>query len=182
MILAISALVVRRCANTIETRVHVVEPGKIIRGAWQRPEALRNLVEREHIRTVVTLTAINTNDSKYGPQEQVLREKGVRWRIIPMRGSTATLEQLDEALALISNPANQPVFFHCVGGHHRSNLVHAAYLIRARGMGAGEAWSALAALPWTRPGAARDQDDRRLVFEYEKHNASHPPRRLAARR
>ncbi len=155
------------CWFRAETRVHSVEPGRVFRGAWQRPDALRNLIRRRKIRTVVTLTAINRDDPKYVSQSKALRGLNVDWVIIPMRGSTATLQQLREAVTIIANPARQPVFFHCVGGHHRSNLVHAAYLITEKHMSADEAWSALVKLPWTRPEAFRDQADRRLIQDYE---------------
>jgi protein-tyrosine phosphatase len=78
-----------------------------------------------------------------------------------MRGSRATLAQMAEAADLVADPQRQPVFFHCVAGHHRSSLVHAAYLIRHRGYTAREAWDVVAALPWARPGD--DGADRRLI-------------------
>jgi hypothetical protein len=144
-----------------EKRVAVVVPGRLVRGAWQRPWPLRRLVARERIRTIVTLTAINRDDPKYVRQARVVRDMGVAWVIIPMRGSRATLEQMAEAADLVANPRRQPVFFHCVAGHHRSSLVHAAYLIRHRGYAAPKAWSVVAALPWARPGD--DGADRRLI-------------------
>lgn len=142
----------------------VVEPGKIVRGAWPRPAPLLHLIRQDGIRTVVTLTAINRDDPKYVAHERAVRQTGADWRIIPMRGSTATLDQMAEAADLIADPALQPVFFHCVGGHHRSNLVHAAYLIRHKGLSAGEAWRTVSALPWSRPD--RDEDDRARIFAF----------------
>ena len=73
-------------------------------------------------------------------QAKVVTEMGVSWLFVPMRGSTATLEQMAEAADLLADPGRQPVFFHCVAGHHRTSLAHAAYLIRHRG------WSAAAGL------------------------------------
>jgi hypothetical protein len=146
-----------------EKRVRTVVPGRLVRGAWQRPGPLRRLLARERVRTVVTLTAINRDDPKYVAQAEALRGTGVDWVIVPMRGSTATLEQLAEAADLLADPARQPVFFHCVAGHHRTSLVHAAYLVRHQGWSAARAWSAVAALPWARPGAPADRDDRRRI-------------------
>ena len=153
-----------------EKRVAVVEPGRLLRGAWQRPWPLRRLIARERIRTIVTLTAINRDDPKYVRQVQVVRDTGVAWVIIPMRGSRATLAQMAAAADLVADPRRQPVFFHCVAGHHRSSLVHAAYLIRHRGYAAPKAWSVVAALPWARPRA--DGADRRLI---EAFAAAEPP-------
>jgi hypothetical protein len=144
-----------------EKRVAVLVPGRLVRGAWQRPWPLRRLIARERIRTIVTLTAINCDDPKYVSQAAVVRDMGVAWVIVPMRGSQATLEQMAESADLVADPRRQPVFFHCVAGHHRSSLVHAAYLIRHRGYTAADAWRVVAALPWARPD--RDAGDRRLI-------------------
>jgi protein tyrosine phosphatase (PTP) superfamily phosphohydrolase (DUF442 family) len=147
--------------EVVEKHVAVVVPGRLLRGAWQRPWPLRRLIAREKIRTIVTLTAINRDDPKYVRQARVVRDVGVAWVIVPMRGSRATLEQMAQAADLLADPHRQPVFFHCVAGHHRSSLVHAAYLIRHQGSSAEDAWRVVAALPWARPGA--DGTDRRLI-------------------
>lgn len=168
--------------NWLETRVRVIEPGRIVRGAWQKSVPLRRLIEREGIRTIVTLTAINTDDAKYVEQEKVVRATGVGWVIVPMRGSTATLDQMAEAADLLADPARQPVFFHCVGGHHRTGLAHAAYRIRHEGWSAERAWSELRALPWTRPEADRDRQDRALIWAFEARERAHPGRPLEPER
>ena len=164
--------VVTYCLARTEKRVRVIVPGRLVRGAWQSPEALTKLIDRERIKTIVTLTAINRDDPKYVSQEEVVKQTGVDWIIIPMRGSRATLEQLAQAADLLADPERQPVFFHCVAGHHRSNLTHAAYLIRHGGYSADQAWSTVAKLPWTRPYAATDQNDRRLIEEFSRVHSS----------
>lgn len=153
-----------------EKRVAIVEPGRIHRGAWQRPRPLLRLIARERIRTIVTLTAINPDDPKYVEQDAVVRKTGIAWRIIPMRGSRATIDQMTEAADLIADPANHPVFFHCVGGHHRTNLVHAAYRIRHHGLSGEDAWAEVAAFPWSRPD--RDLEDHTRILAYASHIGS----------
>jgi protein tyrosine phosphatase (PTP) superfamily phosphohydrolase (DUF442 family) len=147
--------------DLVEKRVAIVEPKRLVRGAWQRPGPLRTILKREGIRTIVTLTAINRDDPKYVGQAKVVRETGVDWIIVPMRGSRATLEQMAEAADLLADPERQPVFFHCVAGHHRTSLAHAAYLIRHRGWSAERAWREVSSMPWARPRA--DGDDQRLI-------------------
>jgi protein tyrosine phosphatase (PTP) superfamily phosphohydrolase (DUF442 family) len=149
-----------------EKNLRVVEPGRLIRGAWQSPEALRAIIARERIKTIVTLTAINRDDPKYVRQAKVVAESGVTWIIVPMRGSRATIEQMAQAADLLADTQRQPVFFHCVAGHHRTSLAHAAYLIRSRGWTAAAAWSEVANLPWARPGAIADQMDKALIDEF----------------
>ena len=146
-----------------EVRVRVVEPG-LVRGAWQPPEALNAIIERERIRTVLTLTAINSDDPKYLSQRAAVDRAGVDWTIFGWRGSTATVDQMARAVAILADPARRPIFFHCVGGHHRTGLAHAAHLVANRGASAADAWAALVALPWTRPEA--DLADRRRIDEF----------------
>src|SRR4029077_7272452 len=100
--------------GTGEKHVRMVVPGRLVRGAWQSPEALRSIIARERIKTVVTLTAINRDDPKYVSQADVVSQTGVAWMIVPMRGSRATLKEMTHAADLLADPARQPVFFHCV--------------------------------------------------------------------
>jgi len=149
-----------------EKRTRVVIPGRLIRGAWQRPDALRSIIAREGIKTIVTLTAINGDDPKYVEQAKVVAETGVAWILVPMRGSRATLEQMAAAADLLADSARQPIFFHCVAGHHRTSLAHAAYRVRHQGWSAEAAWAEVAALPWANPRASSDRNDRELIVKF----------------
>jgi protein tyrosine phosphatase (PTP) superfamily phosphohydrolase (DUF442 family) len=159
-----------------EKRVRVVQPARIIRGAWQTPGALRSIIERERVKTIVTLTAINRDDPKYVGQAKVVAETGVKWLFVPMRGSRATLEQMVEAADLLADSKLQPIFFHCVAGHHRTSLAHAAYLIRHKDYPAEAAWKEVAALPWARPGAQADLDDKALIEAFARSQRFARPR------
>jgi protein tyrosine phosphatase (PTP) superfamily phosphohydrolase (DUF442 family) len=152
----------------LEKRVQVVRPDHLIRGAWQTPAALRSIIARERIKTIVTLTPINRDDPKYIGQARVVAETGVNWLFVPMRGSRATLDQMTEAADLMADQDRQPVFFHCVAGHHRSSLAHAAYLIRHCGWPAESAWKEVANLPWARPGSPADLDDKALIEAFAR--------------
>ncbi len=153
-----------------EKRVAVVEPGRIVRGAWQRPGPLRKILAREKIRTILTLTAIRKDDPKYVDQAEVVRETGVDWLFVPIHGSYATVAQMAQAAEILADPRRGPIFFHCVAGHHRSSQVHAAYRIGHEGWTAEKAWAEVAALPWSRP--RTDLEDRRLIEAYA--SAHHP--------
>jgi hypothetical protein len=155
-------------------RLRVVVPGRVFGGAWQAPDVLGDLIARKRIRTVITLTAINRDDPKYVGQSSVVSRTGVEWIIVPMRGSSATLDQMACAADLMADPTRQPVFFHCVAGHHRTSLAHAAYLIRHAGYTAERAWEAVARLPWSRPGAPADENDRALIREFARIQATIP--------
>jgi len=158
--------------DLLEKRVHVIHPGQLVRGAWQRPSPMRRIIDREGINTIVTLTAINQTDEKFINQKQVVEEKGIDWVIIPMRGSRATIEQMAIAADLLADPDRQPVYFHCVAGHHRTSLAHAAYLIRHEGYTAERAWEVVSGFEWARPDAPPDQNDRFLIEEFARAQAS----------
>lgn len=162
--------------DLLEKRVAVIEPGRLVRGAWQRPGPLRRIIEREKIRTIVSLTAINRDDPKYVAQARVVRETGVDWIIVPMRGSRATLAQMAEAADLLADPTRQPAFFHCVAGHHRTSLVHAAYRIRHEGWTAPRAWREVRSFPWARP--ETDREDRRLIEAFAAAQVADAPAHL----
>jgi protein tyrosine phosphatase (PTP) superfamily phosphohydrolase (DUF442 family) len=171
-VLGVVASLVAFRHDLLEKRVAVLAPGELVRGAWQRPWPLQRIIDREGLRTIVTLTAINTHDPKYVDQQRVVERTGVEWVIVPMRGSTATLDQLAEAADLLADPALQPVFFHCVAGHHRTNLVHAAYRIRHKGWSVDRAWEELERFPWTEP---EDKlDDRRLLVAFAQAQLGRP--------
>jgi protein tyrosine phosphatase (PTP) superfamily phosphohydrolase (DUF442 family) len=170
-------LLVAKRDDWFEKRVEVVSPGRLIRGAWQRPGPMRRIARREEIKTIVTLTAINSSDPKFLDQARLVRELGLRWVIVPMRGSRATPEQMAIAADLLADAGRQPVFFHCVAGHHRTSLAHAAYLIRHKGYSAEEAWSEVSRLPWARPDSAGDRNDRFLIEEFARVQRSLVPAR-----
>jgi hypothetical protein len=153
-----------------EKRVRVVVPGRLVRGGWQDPMALHRIICRERIKTIVTLSAINSTDPKYVNQAKVVAQTGVGWQIVPMQGSRATMEQMARAADLLADPGLQPVFFHCVAGHHRTSLAHAAYLIRHAGWSPSAAWQEVSRLPWSRPDAASDQNDQALIYEFASFN------------
>ena len=144
-----------------EKRVALVVPGKIVRGAWQGPRPLRRLLARERIKTILTLSAINNDDPKYVAQAKVVRESGVDWAFVPIKGSYASVDEMERAVAILADPARQPIFYHCVAGHHRSSQVQAAYRIEREGWTAERAWAEVAALPWARP--STDLEDRRRI-------------------
>jgi protein tyrosine phosphatase (PTP) superfamily phosphohydrolase (DUF442 family) len=162
-----------------EKRVAVVVPGRIIRGAWQRPGPLRRILARERIKTILTLTAINHDDPKYVEQARVVRETGVTWLFVPIHGSYATMEEMGQAAKILADPGLQPIFYHCVAGHHRSSQVQAAYRIAVEGWSASRAWAEVAALPWARP--STDIEDRRLIeaFASKKKDAADAPSKVA---
>jgi tyrosine-protein phosphatase SIW14 len=65
----------------------------------------------------------------FDPAEQKLVEAaGMKFHRIGMSTRVApTKEQLASFLAVVNDPANQPVYVHCAGGRHRTGVMTAAY-------------------------------------------------------
>jgi protein-tyrosine phosphatase len=112
-----------------------IVPGKIYRGAWQKPWPMRRLVRDYKIRTVLALA--HPSEHYLSVREHDLaRELGFRWIHIPIvdqRGTKdhvaeeAISDLLDQAAAVLADPANDPVYFHCHHGLNRTSMVQIAY-------------------------------------------------------
>jgi hypothetical protein len=113
----------------------VVVPGKIYRGAWQQPWPMRRVVARYKIKTVLALA--HPPDHPLALREKAMAsELGYRWIHIPIvdhrvDGVMQTvIDQLDRAAAVLADPANHPVYFHCHHGINRASMVQMAYRTR----------------------------------------------------
>lgn len=109
-----------------------VVPGKIYRGAWQKPWPMRRIVHDYKIKTVLALA--HPDDHPLVASEQKLAsELGFRWVHVPIvdeRGLGdyhVINEKLEEAAALLADPGNYPIYFHCHHGINRASMVQIAY-------------------------------------------------------
>ncbi len=113
----------------------VVEPGRLFRGAWQKPWPMRRLIRDRNIRTVVALA--HPPDHPLSVRERALAaEMGFRWIHIPIidqRGTgdraaeEAISDLLDRAAATLDDASLYPLFFHCHHGLNRTTMVQIAY-------------------------------------------------------
>ena len=112
----------------------VVEPGKIYRGAWQKPWPMKRLVRDYKIKTILALA--HPADHYLSVHERDGAAQGIRWIHIPIidqrgakdRNAEDTMSDLlDEAAAVLADPANYPIFFHCHHGLNRTSMVQIAY-------------------------------------------------------
>jgi protein-tyrosine phosphatase len=113
----------------------VVEPGRIYRGAWQKPWPMRRLVRDYKIRTVLALA--HPPEHPLAVRERALaRELGFRWIHVPIvdqRGTNdraaeeALSDLLDRAAEAIADAATYPLYFHCHHGLNRTSMAQIAY-------------------------------------------------------
>jgi tyrosine-protein phosphatase SIW14 len=142
LIFAVSLAVSSVFAQSLEPRYpelpnfHQVNQG-LYRGAQPRAEGMRRLAALG-VKTVLNLRAA---DERSRAEELEARALGLRYFNIPMEGlDRPGDEQIERALALINDGANQPVFVHCKRGADRTGTVIAIYRITHDG------WSGEAAL------------------------------------
>jgi protein tyrosine phosphatase (PTP) superfamily phosphohydrolase (DUF442 family) len=117
------------------SRFVTVEPGKIFRGAWQKPLPMRAIVHDHKIKTVLALA--HTSDDPLVIQEKKLAgELGLNWVHIPIVDQRGTGDRvaeesisdlLERSAAILADPKNYPVFFHCHHGLNRTSMVQIAY-------------------------------------------------------
>jgi len=90
------------------------------------------------IKTVINLTS---DDAQTNEESMVERAK-MTYVEIPMTTHVApTAAQLAQFLKIVNDPANQPVYVHCVGGRHRTGVMTAAYRMTQDGWTADRAFS-----------------------------------------
>ena len=76
------------------------------------------------VKTIINLTSDDATADEKGMTEQA----GLTYFQIPMTTHAApTAAQLAQFMTIVNDPANQPVYVHCVGGRHRTGVMTAAY-------------------------------------------------------
>jgi hypothetical protein len=109
-----------------------VVPGKIYRGAWQKPWPMRRLVARYKFKTVLALA--HPVDHPLSVSERALgKELGFRWVHVPIVDERNTKDyhvinaKLEAAAAVLGDPNNYPIYFHCHHGINRASMAQMAY-------------------------------------------------------
>lgn len=100
---------------------------QLFRGARPTEAGMKKLVDMG-VRTIVTLE----NDKKVVAQEKAWAEKyGLRFHAIPMSVIIPPKEaKVDQFLAIAQDPAQQPVYFHCMQGRDRTGTMALAYRVK----------------------------------------------------
>lgn len=82
------------------------------------------------VKTVINLTS----DDAAADEPTLARQAGMKYFQIAMTThTTPTPAQLAQFLQIVSDPSNQPVYVHCVGGRHRTGVMTAAYRMTENG-------------------------------------------------
>jgi protein tyrosine phosphatase (PTP) superfamily phosphohydrolase (DUF442 family) len=90
------------------------------------------------IRTVINLTS---DDAQTNEGSMVELAQMAYFEIPMTTHEPPTAAQLAQFLKIVNDPANQPVYVHCVGGRHRTGVMTAAYRMTEDGWTADRAFS-----------------------------------------
>jgi uncharacterized protein (TIGR01244 family) len=86
-------------------------------------------------------TVIDLQRDGAAAEQQLVERAGMTFHRIPMTTHTApTTQQIAEFLALVNDPANQPVYVHCAGGRHRTGVMTAVYRMAKEGWTSDQAF------------------------------------------
>jgi hypothetical protein len=108
-----------------------VEPGRIYAGGYQHPRPMRRIIDRHRIKTVLSLAWVG--EANEVEEDRTMAEAGVPLVRMWLPQHVADDERLDavgDAVAFMTDLANQPIYVHCWGGRHRTGVVVGVYRLR----------------------------------------------------
>jgi protein tyrosine/serine phosphatase len=108
-------------------RIHISNFGQVdaiyFRGAQPKGRDYADLATLG-VKTLINLTSDDTDTH----EQTMAKSAGLSYFAIPMTTHVVpTAAQIAEFLSIVSDPANQPVYVHCVGGRHRTGVMTAVY-------------------------------------------------------
>jgi tyrosine-protein phosphatase SIW14 len=123
------------------SRIHIDNFGKVnanyYRGAQPKGHDYADLAALG-VKTVIDLT----DDDGEASEPSMVKSAGMQSFKIPMSThQPPTAGQLSQFLKIVNDPANQPVYVHCVGGRHRTGVMTAAYRMTNEGWTGDRAFS-----------------------------------------
>lgn len=119
---------------------HIHEKGMVYRSAWVEPDVMTELIEKHQFRSVVNLCEPGEmGEARWEAERQAVRNAGARLIELPM---PLTVEvdtpEIEEHLAVLSNPDNYPMLVHCQHGVTRTAKFLTIYDVVFRGKTANE--------------------------------------------
>jgi tyrosine-protein phosphatase SIW14 len=91
---------------------------------------------------VKTLIDLTGEDEAQPNEKRMVETAGMAYVHMPLTTDAApSSETLAQFLAIVNDPARQPVYVHCVGGRHRTGVMTAVYRMSHDGWTADRAFS-----------------------------------------
>lgn len=105
---------------------HVVAPG-----IWRSADTDEAALKRMKQQGLKTLINLRRSPSNHRSEQDIAEKLGINYYHYPMNPKVRPDGRvLREILALINDPANQPVLFHCRSGKDRTGLIAGLYKIQ----------------------------------------------------
>jgi protein tyrosine/serine phosphatase len=123
------------------TNFREVIPGKFYRSGELSPEALKEVIARYAIRSVVNLQSVPKDWERHGRQMEVCAETGAEHALIPLSSDNLPTPASARKLVELIRRGPYPMLVFCREGADRSGLASAAYLAVAEGRPVEEAAS-----------------------------------------
>lgn len=144
MALLVPAATLAAC-GTVPTKASPTDPAgnyfEVTQGLWRggRPDqAGVEVLAQQGFKTIIDLENV---DDVVAQEKSWATGLGIDHVNIPMSGlSKPTDAQVDQALAIMNDPAKQPVFIHCMQGKDRTGLVVALYRVYMESWTPKDAW------------------------------------------
>lgn len=123
---------------------HTHENGMVYRSAWVEPDVMSELIEKHQFRSVVNLcNPGEMGEPRWEAEREAVRNAGARLIELPMTLDVdVDTPEIEEHLAVLSNPDNYPMLVHCQHGVTRTAKFLTIYDIVFRGQSAEESLSA----------------------------------------
>jgi tyrosine-protein phosphatase SIW14 len=124
---------VKAAVNNAISKIQIDNFGQVnanyFRGAMPKGEDFTALA------SIGVKTLIDLTDEDQQIAERSLAERaGMKFFRIPLNTRVQpTASEIASFLKIVSDPANQPVYVHCVGGRHRTGVMTAAYRMTQEG-------------------------------------------------
>jgi protein tyrosine/serine phosphatase len=123
------------------SRIHIDNFGMVntnyYRGAQPKGHDYADLAALG-VKTVIDLT----DDDGQASEPAMVKSAGMKSVKIPMNTHRPpTSAELAQFMKIVNDPANQPVYVHCVGGRHRTGVMTAAYRMTNEGWTSDKAFS-----------------------------------------
>jgi protein tyrosine/serine phosphatase len=135
-----------------------------------------NRQDYESLAAIGIRTIIDLKQDGIAAEAAIVQRLGMRFESIPMSSTSAPSEQVvAQFLTIVTDPANEPVFVHCEGGHDRTGALTAIYRMTHDGWSAARAFGEMKQYGYDSTithGALKDRGAlKHFVFDYGRHLA-----------
>jgi len=139
-VLLVAALASTAAANANLSQVRIDNFGRVNDNYYRGAQPVGR--DYTDLAAIGVKTLVNLTSDDADPAERAMAERaGMHYFQIPMTThQSPTDAQLAQFMSIVNDPANQPVYVHCVGGRHRTGVMTAAYRMSEDGWTADRAF------------------------------------------